>query len=98
MSRPGQSLRSPPMPGSSSRSRWKSCGRTRCPDCLLRHGHQLEDVTVRVLEIDASAAVPVVELAVVQAPGSAAVRDAGRLDAAKDGIELRFADVEGVVV
>ena len=32
---------------------------------LLRHGHELEDVAVQVFEIDAAAAVPVVELAVV---------------------------------
>src|SRR5262245_23170144 len=34
----------------------------------LRHGHQLEHVAVRVLEIDSAAAAPVVELAVVEAP------------------------------
>jgi hypothetical protein len=35
----------------------------------LRHSRQLKHVTVRVFEINASAAIPVIELAVVEAPG-----------------------------
>ena len=64
----------------------------------LRHSHQLEDVTVRVLEINASAAIPVIELAVVEAPGSAAVRKPSLLDALEDSVELGVAHVEGIVV
>src|SRR5688572_25411416 len=65
---------------------------------LLRDGHQLEHVAVRVPEVDAEAAAPVVELAVSQAPGRAAVDDLALLDAAEDGVEFALADVEGVVV
>jgi len=39
----------------------------------LRHSHQFKYMTVRVLEINASAAIPVIELAIVEAPGSAAI-------------------------
>jgi hypothetical protein len=39
----------------------------------LRHSHQLKYVTVRVLEINASATIPIIELAVTETPGSAAV-------------------------
>jgi hypothetical protein len=39
----------------------------------LGHSHQLKHVTVRILEINATAAVPIIELAVIEAPGSAAV-------------------------
>jgi hypothetical protein len=39
----------------------------------LGHSHQLKHVTVWIFEVNASAAIPVVELAVVEAPGSAAV-------------------------
>src|SRR5438552_6661157 len=64
----------------------------------LRHGHQFEHVSVRVLEIDTAAAAPIVELAVVEAPGRAAIAEAGLADAAKDGVELGVGDMEGEVV
>src|SRR5437879_1781468 len=75
-------------------------GRSRAPDATtsLRRGHQLEHVAVRVLEVDASAAVPIVELAVVETPGRAAVSDAGFLHAAEDCVEFGVAHVEGVVM
>src|SRR6516162_10215887 len=53
---------------------------------------------VRVAKIDAAAAVPVVELTVVEAPRCAAIRELRIANAAEDGIELGIADVEGVVV
>ena len=34
----------------------------------LGHSHQLKDVTVRVLEINATAAIPIIKLAVIEAP------------------------------
>ena len=40
---------------------------------LLCHGHELEYVAVRVFEIEATATIPVIELAVIEAPGGAAV-------------------------
>ena len=39
----------------------------------LRRSHQLKDMTIRIFEIQTSAAVPVVELAIVKTPRSAAV-------------------------
>src|SRR5262245_45782771 len=65
---------------------------------LLRHGHELEDVAVQVFEIDAAATVPVIELAVIEAPGGAAVCESRLLDALEDGVELGVVNVEGVVV
>src|SRR2546429_3226504 len=64
----------------------------------LRHSHQFEHVSVRVLEIDAAAAAPIVELAVVEAPGRAAVAEARLLDAAEDSVELGVGNVEREVV
>src|SRR5262249_52246574 len=64
----------------------------------LRDGHQLQHMTVRIPEIDPAAAVPVVELTVVEAPGGAAVRNPRLLDARQDRVELGLAHVEGVVV
>src|SRR5215208_5698073 len=65
---------------------------------LLRHGHELENVAVRILEIEAAAAVPVVELGIGKAPWRAAEGQSGSLDAIKDRVELRVADVERIVM
>jgi hypothetical protein len=55
-------------------------------------------VTVQILEINASATIPVIELAVVEAPWSATVWKLSLLDALKDSVELGVVYVEGVVV
>src|SRR5690242_977478 len=55
-------------------------------------------MAVRVAEVDAAAAAPVVELAVVQAPRCAAVGNFGFLNAAEDGVEVAVADVKRVVM
>ena len=55
-------------------------------------------MAVRVAKIDAAAAVPVVELTVVEAPWCAAIGELCLANTAEDGIELGIADVEGVVV
>ena len=55
-------------------------------------------MAVRVAKIDAAAAVPVIELTVVDAPRCAAISELRLANAAEDGIELGIADVEGVVV
>ena len=55
-------------------------------------------MAVRVAKIDAAAAVPVVELTVIEAPRCAAIGELRLANAAEDGIELGIADVEGVVV
>ena len=65
---------------------------------LLRHGHEFEYMAVQVFEIDAAATVPVIELAVIEAPGGAAVCEPRLLDALEDGVELGIVNVEGVVV
>jgi len=55
-------------------------------------------MAVRVAKIDAAAAVPVIELTVVETPGCAPVGELRLANAAEDGIELGIANVEGVVV
>ena len=55
-------------------------------------------MAVRVTKIDAAAAVPVVELTVVEAPRCAAISELRLANAAEDGIELGIADVESVMV
>src|SRR5690242_21821857 len=55
-------------------------------------------MAVRVAKIDTATAVPVVELAVVEAPRCTAVGELRLADAAEDGIELGIADMEGVMV
>src|ERR1700758_3882787 len=55
-------------------------------------------MAVRVAKIDAAAAIPVIELTVVETPRRAAIGQLRLANAAEDGIELGIADVEGVVV
>src|SRR6516162_5831365 len=55
-------------------------------------------MAVRVAKIDAAAAVPIIELTVVETPRGAAVRELRLANAAQDRIELGIADVEGVMV
>src|SRR6201987_3061555 len=64
----------------------------------LRHGHEFEHMAVWVAKIDPAAAVPAVELTVVEAPRCAAIGELRLANAAEDGIKLAIADVEGVVV
>src|SRR5690606_21185803 len=58
---------------------------------LLRHRHQLKKMAVGRAEIDAAAAAPVIDLAVLRRRRPAAVTEACRPDAAEDGVELRLA-------
>src|SRR5262245_25183992 len=61
-------------------------------------GHDLQQVTVDVLEVEGTAATAcAVDLHVLVVEGSAAVGDARRLHPFVDAVELRIADVEGVV-
>src|SRR6476646_5839018 len=64
----------------------------------LRHGHQLQQVTVGIPEIKPASATPIVELAVIYTFRRAAIGEPCRLDAIEDGIELGVAHVKGVVV
>jgi len=61
---------------------------------LLRHGHQLEHVAVRIAKIKTATAAPIVELAVVEAPGRAAEYNIGFPDPPQDGVELAIGDVK----
>src|SRR5205085_8629325 len=79
----------------SRKSGWLSSSGSPKTGKSLRHSHQLKHVTVRVLEINASAAIPIVELAIVETPRSAAMRDLRLLDATENGIKLGIAHVEG---
>jgi hypothetical protein len=54
-------------------------------------------MAVRVAKIDATSAVPVVELTVVEAPRCTAIGELSLPNAAEDGIKLGIADVEGVI-
>ena len=58
----------------------------------LRHGHQLENVAVEILEIEAPAAVPVVELRIVEAPGGAAEGAPGSLHPLQNRVVMALAD------
>src|SRR5215472_12171216 len=55
-------------------------------------------MAIGVAKIDAAAAVPVVELTVIEAPRCAAIGELRLLNAAEDSVELGVVDVEGVVV
>src|SRR5580700_9390600 len=55
-------------------------------------------MAVGVAKIDAAAAVPIIELTVVEAPRCAAIGELRLANAAEDGIEIGIADVEGVMV
>src|SRR5215470_6697833 len=64
----------------------------------LRHGHELEHVPIRVLEIDAAAAAPVIELAVCDPPWRAAIAETGAPYVSQNGVKLGIAHVKGVVM
>jgi hypothetical protein len=64
----------------------------------LRHGHDFEHVSIRIAKVEAAAAAPIVELAVVEAPRGAAESDVRFLDTAEDGVEFAIADMEGEVM
>ena len=55
-------------------------------------------MAVRVAKVDAAAAVPIIELTVVETPRCAAVSQLRLANTAQDCIELGIANVEGVVV
>jgi hypothetical protein len=81
-----------------------------CSGCLVNHkfssplrgravglGDQFEQVAVGVVEIDA-AAIEVVDLTRPLAAEVRVVRDAGGVDARECGVELGFADQEGIMI
>src|SRR5690348_7195157 len=64
----------------------------------LRHGHQLDDMAVVVLVIEAAAATPIVELAVFKAPGPASEGKPSALDPLQDRVEFAVADVKRIML
>src|SRR5262245_35152091 len=64
----------------------------------LGHGHDFQQVAIRVFEVEAPPAPAGVELAVGVVEWSAAVGEPSGLHPAEDGLELRFADMEGIVM
>src|SRR6266436_6254044 len=64
----------------------------------LRHGHQLDDVAVVVLEIEATAAIPIVELSVFKAPGPASEGEPSVLDSLQDRVEFGVAYVKRIML
>ena len=65
---------------------------------LLRDGHQFEHVTVRILEVHASTAVPIIEAAIIDAPGRAAEREPGFSNSSEDRVKFSVSHMEGIVV
>src|SRR5271166_3316388 len=61
-------------------------------------GDQLEQVAIRVVEIDAAAAIEMINLAGPLTAEICIVRDTGGADAGEGGIEFRVADQEGIVL
>src|ERR1700747_250919 len=64
----------------------------------LRHGHQLDDVAVVVLVIEAAAAIPIVELFVLKAPGPASEGEPSVLDPLQDRVEFGVAYVKRIML
>src|ERR1700745_3053720 len=64
----------------------------------LRHGHQLDDVAVVVLVIEATAAIPIVELSVFKAPGPASEGEPSVLDSLQDRVEFGVAYVKRIML
>src|SRR5262245_792128 len=64
----------------------------------LGHSHYLEQVTVRVLKVETAAAPASIDFLVGVVKWSAAVGETLCLDTTEDVIELRIADVEGVMM
>src|SRR5258707_15886692 len=64
----------------------------------LRHGHQLNDMAVVVLVIEAAAAIPIVEVSVFKAPGPASEAEPSVLDPLQDRVEFGVAYVKRIML
>jgi hypothetical protein len=71
---------------------------TRSAAAAVRPGDHFEVVAVRITKIDAAPAIIAVDLAGPAAPRISPVVEAAILDAAERGVEVSFADQEGVVL
>src|SRR6202035_2262637 len=72
--------------------------RFRSPGSQSGSREKLQHVAVGIFEIYAMAAVPGIGFHVILRHWTAAVRNSGLLDATEDGVELRVADVESIVM
>ena len=72
--------------GSAPTSEVKATGHHTCSS--LRHGHQLDDMAVVVLVIEAAAAIPIVQLSVFKALGPASEDEPSVLDSMQDRVEF----------
>jgi hypothetical protein len=61
---------------------------------LLRHGHQLKNVAIEILEVETPAAVPIVKLPVIDRPGGTAEGKPSSPYPLQDRVELSVVDVE----
>lgn len=59
---------------------------------------QVQQVSVRVREVEAAAVVPIVEFAILGVPAVAAVANAGSPNTLQNAIKFAIADVEAIVV
>src|SRR6516225_5231156 len=64
----------------------------------LRHGHQLDDVAVVVLVVEATAAIPIVELSVFKASGPASEGEPSVLDSLQDRVEFGVAYLKRIML
>src|SRR5262245_55440577 len=64
----------------------------------LSHGHHLQQVSIRILEVEATPAPACVDLAVGMVVRPTAIPELTGLYPAKDGVELRVADMKGVMM
>src|SRR6185369_15840790 len=64
----------------------------------LRRGHQLDDMAVVVLVIEAAAAIPIVELSVFKSPGPASEGEPSVLYALQDRVEFGVAYLKRIML
>src|SRR6476619_3700314 len=64
----------------------------------LRHGHQLDEMAVVVLVIEAAAAIPIVELSVFKASGPASESEPSVLDPLQDRVEFGVTYVKRIML
>src|SRR5437588_634632 len=77
--------------------RRRDCFRCARNDAPLG-GQHLEQVTVRVAEIETAPTIAMIDLHILRGARTTAVGEAFGADPAEDSVEFRFADLEGVVV
>jgi len=85
--------------------RWKALSRWWSPAAqllpaskLLGNGHQFEQVAVGGAKINAASTAPIVQLAIVGAPGGATIAETGLFHLRKNAVEFDIRNVKGVVV